>query len=77
MAKFIPIRINDADYGDERVVIEAKSWWHNGVADWAVPAWEEMGLGELAGDFPSREAAQEALSSAAKWLPDYGYEITS
>ncbi len=74
MTRNIQVQINDADYGDGRVVIEAKSWWNNGERDWAVPAWEEMGLGELAGDFASRKEAEAALASAAGWLPLYGFE---
>lgn len=73
MAKMIPLQVNDADYDDGRVVIEAKSWWHNGQLDWAVPAWEEMGLGELEGPFPSRADAVAAIAGVARFLPEYGF----
>jgi hypothetical protein len=70
-----PVQINDADYDDGRVVIEAKYYFDRvtGEYDWAVPAWEEMGLGELEGPFASREAAEAALSEAAPFLGDYGF----
>ena len=69
------VQINSEDYDDGRVVIEAKSWWNNatGELDWAVPAWEEMGLGELEGPFASRVEAEAALTSADQWLGMYGF----
>lgn len=70
----IKVQVNDSDYGAGRVVIEAR----NGDCEefaWSVPAWEERGLAELAGDFPSREAAQAVLASVAHYLPEYGYTL--
>lgn len=76
MMKLIPVQVNDADYGDSRSRIEAKSYFDRkaGELDWAVPAWEEMGLGELAGEFPTREAAEAVLRDHAVILREYGYE---
>lgn len=64
------IQINDADYGEGRVVIEAQHL----ELDWAVPAWEEMGLSELEGCFISREEAESALRSIpVDLLAEYGF----
>lgn len=52
------IRANGTDY-DGGVKLERL-----GADGWAVPAWEEQGLGDLAGPFPSWEAAAFALASA-------------
>jgi hypothetical protein len=48
-----------SEYGREGFVIETQ------MADgsWAIPDWEERGLPELVGDFPTREAALDALLS--------------
>ncbi len=75
-----PIRINTEDY-EGGIVIEAKSWWNRGEIDWAVPAWEEMGLGGLVGtnpdgSFSSIQEAQAAIAAEEKWLPEYGYVVT-
>ena len=67
-----PVRVNAHDY-DGAIVVEARSWWNGGELDWAVPAWEEMGFGELEGHFQSREDAETALSTAERWFPEYGY----
>ena len=71
------IQINDADYGDGRVVIESDQFWMNGERVFAVPAWEEMGLGELEGPFASIAEAQSALERVARFLPDYGYRVAA
>jgi len=73
--KLTEVQVNGADYDDGRVLIEAKSWWNpaTGERDWAVPAWEEMGLGDLEGPFSSVEEGAAALAAAADILPEYGY----
>lgn len=75
MTKLKLIQINDADYGDDRVLIEAQHWYRDGL-DWAVPAWEEMGLGELEGVFATRAVANAALASVpTELLAEYGYRV--
>lgn len=78
MTKYISVRVNDADYGDDRSRIEAKTYFdrQTGEYGWAVPAWEEMGLGELAGVFATRADAEAVLRANAIYLREYGYEAT-
>jgi hypothetical protein len=70
MATLRKVQVNDADYGDDRSRIEAQDY----DGEWVVPAWEEMGLGELSPLFQTRVEAQAALDAAAEWLPEYGFE---
>lgn len=53
------IRVGDArEYGyEDGYFIEAKGY---GETYFSVPPWEEMGYPELAGRFPTREAAKQA-----------------
>lgn len=74
MTKLVPVQVNDADYGDDRVLIEAKSYFNHstGEFEWAVPAWEERGLGERV--FATRAQAEAVLRKAAPVLLEYGFE---
>lgn len=71
----VKVQVNDTDYSDGRAVVEAKSWFDakTGQYEWAVPAWEEMGLGELEGPFASRAEAQAALDATQDLITDYGF----
>jgi hypothetical protein len=57
-----PVQITAAtEYGEDAgFVIERYSPSHG----WCIPAWEEMGLADLEGVFPTREKAQQALSDS-------------
>ncbi len=60
------VRIESAkEYGYEfGFVVEQLRYWNGDDRQtWAIPAWEEMGLGGLGGVFPTRHAAQAALNS--------------
>lgn len=63
---------NSPDFGD--IQIGSSAEYDNlpagfvieeyGVYGWAIPAWEERGLCDLDGVFPTIEAARAALASA-------------
>jgi hypothetical protein len=57
------IRINSTDY-DGDVVIELFDFAQGSEAHWHVPAWEERGMGSLAGPFASEH---DALRAAFSW----------
>ena len=62
------IRIADASEYDlgEGFVIEQCCFSNSYIDDdliWALPAWEERGVGHLAGVFPTREAAAAAIAA--------------
>ena len=64
------IRVEDAkEYGyASGFVIEQRRHWNGDDREtWAIPAWEEMGCGDFAGIFPTREAAQAALDRNGKY----------
>lgn len=55
------VRVNATDY-DEGIVVERLGYFNQPDLWWAVPAWEEQGLPELAGPFSSTEEAEQVLA---------------
>lgn len=53
------VRVNATDYGAGRIVVEQFC----GVIGWAVPAWDERGEPDLAGDLPCDEFGAVGFSS--------------
>jgi hypothetical protein len=64
MPKIGTVQVNDTGYAGE-IVIERFGYSNAPEPHWSVPAWEERGMGSLAGPFGSRLEAQVALDS---WL---------
>lgn len=61
------IRIASAheyDLGDGFVIEQKRHWNFAAEESWGIPAWEEMGYGDLSGTFPTHAAARRALSCA-------------
>lgn len=60
------LRITDyRTYGEDRpagFIIETFRHWNGDEPSWGLPAWDEWGIGELAGVFPTRDAAQAAIT---------------
>lgn len=70
------VRVADATqyYHQFGYVIERFGYWGGAPRkSWGVPAWEDMGLGELEGVFLTRAEAEAALTSALNILPSYGF----
>lgn len=68
------IRVESAtEYGYESgFVIEQYRYWNfEDHKSWCIAPWEEMGLGDLEGVFPTRAAAEAALASVRDILPAY------
>ena len=65
-AKVGAIRVCDArEYGrDAGFVIEQFGYGQSDEPSWAIPAWDELGLGSLAEVFPTFHAARRALLAA-------------
>lgn len=55
---------SEYDLGDGFVIEQKRHWNFDAEESWAIPAWEEMGFGDLAGKFPTHASARRALSSA-------------
>lgn len=55
------LQVNTTDY--DSIVIERFDYSNLPEPHWSVPAWEECGLGNLAGPFASRAEAQQALDN--------------
>lgn len=58
------VRVADArEYGHAcGFLIEEYSYWGSPEPHWAIPAWEDAGMGHRSGLFATREQAQKALS---------------
>lgn len=61
------VRVEDArEYGHAAgFVVEEFGYWNDAAPTWAIPAWEERGLADLAEVFPTRAAAEAALRATA------------
>lgn len=60
------IRVEEArEYGHQSgFVVEQFGYWNQSEPFWAIPAWEERGLADLAGVFSTREEAEAAIARA-------------
>jgi hypothetical protein len=57
-------RASDYEDGAAGFVIEQLGFWTTDRKHYAIPAWEERGLPQLAERFPTMRAAQAALDEA-------------
>lgn len=48
----------------------------NGRDDWACYAWEERGMPEIDGAFPTRTAALDVLRKGREYLESFGYRVS-
>lgn len=54
-------------HGQTGFAIETLGYWNLDHEHYAIPAWDERGLGSLSGPFKTAAEAQAALDDAREW----------